>query len=44
MAKDDEDTLGLLSERRVIIEKHTKSYDGSIFNTADDTIMIFLNF
>ena len=40
MAKDDEGTLGLLAERRVIIERHTKSYGGRIFNTAGDAFMI----
>ena len=34
MADDDEGTLKLLAERRLIIEKHTKSHGGRIFNTA----------
>ena len=40
MADDDEGTLQLLAERRLIIEKHTKSYRGRIFNTAGDAFMI----
>ena len=40
MADDDEGTLQLLAERRLIIEKHTKSYGGRIFNTAGDAFMI----
>ena len=40
MADDDEGTLKLLAERRLIIEKHTKSHGGRIFNTAGDAFMI----
>ncbi len=37
---DDEGTLKLLAERRLIIEKHTKNHGGRIFNTAGDAFMI----
>ena len=40
MADDDEGTLKLLAERRLIIEKNTKNYGGRIFNTAGDAFMI----
>ena len=40
MAEDDEGTLKLLEERRVIIEKHIKTHGGRIFNTAGDAFMI----
>jgi len=40
MAEDDVGTLKLLAERRIVIEKHTKSHGGRIFNTAGDAFMI----
>jgi adenylate cyclase len=40
MADDDEGTLKLLAERRLIIEKNTKNHGGRIFNTAGDAFMI----
>ena len=40
MAEDDEGTLKLLEERRVIIEKNIKKHGGRIFNTAGDAFMI----
>ena len=40
MAEDDEGTLKLLEERRVIIEKNIKIHGGRIFNTAGDAFMI----
>ena len=40
MAEDDVGTLKLLSERRQIIEKFSKSHGGRIFNTAGDAFMI----
>ena len=40
MADDDEGTLKLLEERKVIIEKHIKDHGGRIFNTAGDAFMI----
>ena len=40
MADDDEGTLKLLEERRVVIEKNIKMHGGRIFNTAGDAFMI----
>ena len=40
IADDDEDTLKLLAERRLIIENHTKSYGGSILTQQGDAFMI----
>ena len=40
MAEDDVGTLKLLAERRIVIEKYTKSHGGRIFNTAGDAFMI----
>ena len=40
MAEDDVGTLKLLAERRILIEKYTKSHGGRIFNTAGDAFMI----
>ena len=40
IADDDEGTLKLLAERRLVIEKHTKSYWDRIFNRAGDAFMI----
>ena len=40
MAEDDEGTLKLLEERRVVIEKNIKMHGGRIFNTAGDAFMI----
>jgi len=40
MADDDEGTLKLLEERKVIIEKHINDHGGRIFNTAGDAFMI----
>ena len=36
MADDDEGTLQLLAERRLIIEKHTKSYGKTLENRRTD--------
>ena len=40
MADDDEGTLKLLEERRIVIEKNIKMHGGRIFNTAGDAFMI----
>ena len=40
MADDDEGTLKLLEERRLVIEKNIKMHGGRIFNTAGDAFMI----
>ena len=40
MADDDEGTLNLIEERKVILEKHIKDNGGRIFNTAGDAFMI----
>ena len=42
MADDDEGTLKLLEERKVIIEKHIKDHGGRIFNTAGDAFQSML--